>query len=378
MNVIVIGGGASGVMHALYLKHLNSDINVTILEQNDRILKKLLKTGNGRCNISNSLMEAKFYNNEKVISNLYNKVKPEVVINFFKSLGLLLKNGNSTRLYPCSESANTVVDLLRNELAASMVDVRCSEEVIKIRKNKLFEVTTNRNKYIADYVVVAAGSIAQEKTNIYEILKELNHSITDIKPGLVALKVKQNLQSIRGIRVKCNAKVINDNKVIYEEVGEVLFKENGLSGVVILNLSRYVKPGYEISLDLFFDYPDINNYISSFLYDKDIEDILRGLLPKMLANYIYTKANGNLGKIFELIHDLRFKVVSDYGFNQGQIVLGGVRVDEINEDFSSKVIDGLYLVGEVLDIDGASGGYNLHFAWSSGIMSAISIFEKSL
>src|SRR5690554_4421462 len=91
MNVIVIGGGASGVMHALYLKHLNSDINVTILEQNDRILKKLLKTGNGRCNISNSLMEAKFYNNEKVISNLYNKVKPEVVINFFKSLGLLLK-----------------------------------------------------------------------------------------------------------------------------------------------------------------------------------------------------------------------------------------------------------------------------------------------
>lgn len=378
MKVIVIGGGASGVMHALYLKRLNPNIEVTILEKNDRILKKLMKTGNGRCNISNSDMQAKYYNKVEFVEKLYNDIKPNEVLDYFKSIGLLVKNDNSTRLYPYSESAKTVIDALRYELENSGVEVRCNEEVVEIKKNKQFRVSTTSNSYTSDYLVIASGSIAQEETNIYGIVEKLGHKTTSLSPGLVALKVKEDLKSIQGIRVKCNTRVINKGRIVHEEEGEVLFKEKGLSGVVILNQSRFVQDNSIVSLDLFNDYPNIENYIYGFIKHKNILDILSNILPKMLAIYIVKLANEDINKVIKLIRDLRFNVVGNYGYTQGQIVLGGVELASINNDFSSKLVEGLYLIGEVIDIDGASGGYNLHFAWTSGIMSAKSIFEKNL
>ncbi|MCK9470921.1 MAG: aminoacetone oxidase family FAD-binding enzyme [Bacilli bacterium] len=378
MKVIIIGGGASGVMHALYLRSLKREVDILILEKNDRILKKLMKTGNGRCNISNKDMDPKFYNHYNFIKELYNEVKPSEVLDYFKGIGLLLKNDNSTRLYPYSESAKTVIDTLRYELDKGSIEIKCDQEVIDIIKKDRFSVITKSDKFQADYVVVASGSIAQETTNLYDVLKRLGHSITKLEPGLVALKVEEDTKSLQGIRVKCKASVINDDNVVFFEEGEILFKDKGLSGVLVLNLSRHVNINSIISIDLFSDYKDIDKYILSFIGEKNILDILGSLLPKMLAMYIVKTCNYELGKILKTIHDLRFKVVGNYGFNQGQIVLGGVAMNDINKDFSSKIIEDLYLIGEVLDIDGSSGGYNLHFAWASGIISARSIFEKNL
>lgn len=366
------------MMHALYLRKLYKNIDILILEKNDRILKKIMKTGNGRCNISNLDMDAKYYNNREFVEEAYNKYLPENVLDYFKGIGLLVKNDSSTRLYPYSESAKTVIDTLRYELDKGNIEIKCDQEVIDIVKNDKFKVKTLTDTFVSDYVIVASGSIAQESTEVYGILKRIGHKITKLEPGLVALKVDEDLRSVQGIRVKCRARVIENKKEIYSEEGELLFKDKGISGVLVLNLSRYAKSKSKICLDLFSDYPDIDNYILSFINEKNILDILSSLLPKMLAMYIVKISDNDIYKVLYTIHNLEFTVNGDYGFTQGQIVLGGVYVNEINSDFSSKIIDNLYIIGEVLDIDGASGGYNLHFAWTSGIISALSVFEKNL
>ena len=378
MKVIIIGGGASGVMHALYLQKLDKDIKILILEKNERILKKLMKTGNGRCNISNFDMDPKYYNNYNFIKRLYDKLPGDEIIKVFKEMGLLLKSDHSTRLYPYSESAKTVIDNFRYGLDKANIEVECEQEVIKITKDKDFIVKTKTKEYTSDYLVVSSGSIAQEVTSGYDMLKQLGHEITRLEPGLVALKVEENIKCLQGIRVKCRASVINNERVEYIEDGELLFKDKGISGVLVLNLSRFVKEGSKIRIDLFSDYPDIEEYIRMFLNEKSILDILLSLLPKALALYIVKICNNNIDSIIHMIHNLEFKIVGNYGFNQGQIVQGGVDINYIEDDFSSKVIPGLYIIGEILDIDGASGGYNLHFAWASGIVSAMAIFEKNL
>lgn len=378
MKVIIVGGGAAGVIHALYLKGLNKNIDIVILEKNERILKKLMKTGNGRCNISNLDMSSKFYNHHEFIENLYDNCKSNKIIEYFRSIGLLLKTDFSTRLYPYSESAKTVIDTLRYELDKNDISIYCNEEVIEIKKVSKFQVKTTTKTYESDYVVIASGSKAQENTDLYSILKSLNHKITALKPGLVPLKIKEDLRSLQGIKVKCSAKVIDNNNILHYEEGELLFKDNGISGILVLNMSRYVKKNSVISLDLFYDYPKIEDYIRSFVKEKALGDILASLLPKMLANYIIRVCNDDFALVLDTIRNFKLNIVGDYGFSLGQIVLGGVDINNINNDFSSKIINGLYIIGEVLDIDGASGGYNLHFAWTSGIVSAISIFEKNL
>lgn len=376
MNVIIIGGGASGVLNALYLKKHNKDLKVTIIEKNERILKKILKTGSGRCNISNLDMDPKYYNNYKFIEELYSKIKPVDVGEFFKEMGLLFKQDHSTRLYPYSEAATTVVSTLVYELNKEGVEIITEEEVIEINKTNNFTVKTIKNTYQADYIVVASGSIAQEDSLMYSILGKLGHTNTKLTPGLVPLKVKEETKTLMGIKVKCDARVLDNGTEIFQEYGELLFRENSLSGVLVLNLSRYAKHGMTISLDLFPNEPQIEEYILSFIEDKNIVDILSSLLPKMLATYIVKLANNNVEEVLKVIRNLEFNVIADYGFKIAQITLGGININEINADFESKVISDLYIIGELLDIDGSSGGYNLHFAWASGMLSAKAILKK--
>jgi predicted Rossmann fold flavoprotein len=378
MKVVIIGGGASGIMHAIYLRKLSKNVEIVILEKNERILKKLMKTGNGRCNISNLDMDPKYYNNYEFIKNIYEKLPPVKVLEEIKNMGLLLKTDSSSRLYPYSESAKTVIDTFRYELDKGNIEVLCNQEVTEISKKDYFFIKTKTDNFTADVVVLSSGSIAQEETIGYDLAKAFGHKITSLKPGLVALKVAEDIKSLQGLRVKCRASVINDGQVTYYEDGELLFKDKGISGVLVLNLSRYVKEGSKVKIDLFNDYPDIYNYIMSFLKEKSILDILTSLLPKMLAMYIVKVSENILEKIMETIRNLEFTITGNYGFNQGQIVLGGVAIDNINMDFSSKLVPNLIIIGEVLDIDGASGGYNLHFAWTSGILSALGVFEKNL
>ena len=380
-KIIIIGGGASGIACALEIKAKNPNLQVLILEQNSRIGKKILKTGNGRCNISNLNMGPEHYNNSEFLEECFSQFSVEDLIDFFKKLGLILRTDSSNRLYPYSEFANTVLEVFLFALDKFGVVVKCNQEVLEISYSSSFRVKTASEVYQADYVVVATGSMAQERTNGYDLLHTLKHSSTALEPGLVPIKTKENLKSLRGIRIKCLASVFLKGKMLHQEEGEILFKEQGLSGVLTLNLSRYTQIGSIICLDLLPDM-EILPYLKNMLKFKDLESALLGILPKMLVYEVLKRSkNNNLEKICETMHNLTFEVNGNYGLSLAQITLGGIRMDEVNSDFSSKIINNLFIIGEVLDIDGECGGYNLHFAWMSGILAANAIlkrFEKNL
>lgn len=377
-SIIIIGGGASGLTCAIKAKTLYPNSQITILEKNDRIGKKILKTGNGRCNISNTNMDPSFFNNEKFLKQCLSEINVEDVITFFKEIGLFIKNDeNSTRLYPYSETATSVVDSFRYEISRLGIEVKVNSEVVDVYKdNDKFYIVTNFELLTCDILVFASGSIAQEKTNGYDLLKKFKHNITSLNPGLVPLKTKEKLKSIQGLRIKCRASIYNNGILSHQEDGEILFKDQGLSGVLSLNLSRYVKEISHICFDLFPNRPLLKEELIGVLKHKSFNEVLLGILPKMLAFEIMKRLSSkDIDSLITLLKNLRFDISGKYDYDIAQITLGGVKVEEINDDFSSKLVKNLFIIGEILDIDGASGGYNLHFAWISGIIAAMS-FEK--
>ncbi|MDD4076512.1 MAG: aminoacetone oxidase family FAD-binding enzyme [Bacilli bacterium] len=375
-KVVIVGGGASGLVCAIRLKQINPNLSVTILEKNDRVGKKILKTGNGRCNLSNLDMKPIYYNCPDFIEKCFNKYSVSDVIAFFNNLGLLIKTDDSTRLYPYSETATSVLDILRRQLGIFDINVKCETMVTKIKKTDKFYIEFGNEQIEADYLVLACGSSAQSNTNGYLLAESLKHKIIEVRPGLVPLKTKENLKSLRGIRVKCLASVIKDNNIIYTESGELLFKDQGISGILTLNLSRYTDVGSKIIFD--FAHTADEEKIYDIIESQSSKEALIGILPKMLADKIGKNISQfDANHVLFAIRNYQLIITGTYGFNQAQIALGGVDINEINDYFSSKKINNLFIIGELLDIDGACGGYNLHFAWISGLIAAETIgFEK--
>ena len=357
MNVGIIGGGACGVMSALTIKKYNPQVDVTILEQNDRILKKVLKTGNGKCNIANNIITSEMYNN-------YELIEQNSDINVIKELmdlGLVLKETTLGRVYPYSEQAKSVVNVLLKDIEKNNIEVLTNYEVKKIDINNKF-IINDELKF--DCLVMASGSIAQEKTNGYELLKKLGHHVTSLRPALVPIKVKEKVDHLQGLRIKCDA-YANNHKLS----GEILFKNDGLSGILALDLSRIVNIGDVITIDLMPDYAESD--IDNLLKGKNKEDVLDGIFVKMITKEILKRGSNTS----HIIKNFSFTVSGFYDFNDAQIVSGGLDVSEIN-NFESTKHKNLYIGGEVLDIDGASGGYNLYFAWLSGIVIGKDITRK--
>ena len=254
MNVGIIGGGACGVMTALTIKKNNPNTDVTILEQNDRILKKLLKTGNGKCNIANNIITSEMYND-------YSLIDENININVLKELmdlGLVLKETTFGRVYPYSEQAKSVVNVLLRDLEKTGVNIITNYNVLNITSKDGYYLVNNDKKY--DILVVATGSIAQEKTTGYDILKKLGHTITPLRPALVPIKVKEKVDHLQGLRIKCNATA--NNRTLS---GEILFKNDGLSGILALDLSRLVEINDVISLDLM---PELRHYLKIMILPK--------------------------------------------------------------------------------------------------------------
>ena len=364
MNIGIIGGGACGVMCAIKLKKLNSLWNVTILEQNDRILKKVLKTGNGKCNIANTIINKDMYNDfNLILSN-----QDVNVFNELKSLKIVLKETTLGRVYPYSESAKTVVNSLLRNLEKLHVDVKTNYLVQKIEFKK--EVYFINNDLSFDILVVATGSIAQEVTNGYGILSNLGLGITSLRPGLVPIITKEKTQHLQGLRIKCDAYVKG-----LSFSGEILFKNDGLSGILSLDISRIVRIGDQITLDLMpeYSYQEIKNLFINSNEDKEV--VLEGIFSKMLATDLLKRSN-NLDELIKNIKKFKYTVLGFKDYKEAQIVCGGVNLTEVNSNFEVKKYPNLYLGGEVLDVDGASGGYNLYFAWLSGIVIANSIMKK--
>lgn len=367
MTTIIVGGGAAGLASAIRLKQNNKNANVIILERLQSIGKKILATGNGRCNITNK--NAKHY---------------AEVLNFFNSLGLVLREDEGGRIYPYSQKAETVLEILLNECNNLKIKIitECNVDDIKKSKNT-FTLSTTKGIFKADNVIIATGGMAQKNLGSngsgYTLVKKFGHSITPLSPALVQLRSSSKYpRAIKGTRTKCNIKIELDGQVKKKEYGEVLFTDYGLSGIATMNLSAIVGKNFALKepkkciaiLDLIpeMSKEDLINYLNKF-------GSLTGILGTKLANIILKQADGNPEKCAEFAKNWRLIITGTKGYDFSQITSGGVPLNEV-DDFESKKADNLYICGEILDLQYECGGFNLDSAWYCGIKAADKIFNK--
>jgi len=398
MNIIIIGAGASGIVTAINAKNENN--RVILLEKNDRIGKKLLATGNGRCNYTNMILSEKNYSSPEFVKRTLDEFSNEDLINYFKILGLeSTLDGN--RVYPISLKANSVLNILIYWLEKKGIEVKIKSQVKEIKKVKTgYEVITNGEIFKADVVVLAFGGKAMPASGSdgvsFEILKKMGIRVTNLKPALTQLKLDSKyLKHLSGTKVIGRARLLRDEKVIEEREGEILFTNYGISGPPILDMSVNAKEGDIIEVPL------INNlkkdcidmvYNRYYMFpDFSLEEFLIGLVDKKFIHYIVDSLDmdkntamnmifmGDFEKIIGLLLKSHFKVTGNTGFKNAQVTRGGVSLEEVSpENYESKKFKDLYIIGEALDIDGDCGGYNLHFAFGCGYRLGKLLREKNL
>lgn len=372
MKVCIIGGGAAGLMTASILANKTENLEIVVVEKLEHIGKKLLVTGNGKCNLTNAYIGPSCYNNEFS----YNIAKSFDTRAYFLELGLITYISEQGRVYPFSNMANSVLDILRFSL--KNVDIKESTIVNKItNENNKYQIITNNGTIEADFVILATGGKTYYKdTNSYTLANMLSHKVSMLTPSLCPIKVKENLASIENLRCKVKATLFENENQIYQDKGEVLFKKDYLSGIVIFQLSSKLDydlfKSYKVVLDLA---PSLSkDYLLSYV---DGHKDLMGLFPKMIAQYVLKHSPTNETEdIVNTIKNLSFEVADGFDFKNAQITAGGVSIDEINDNLESKLHKNLYIVGEMLDADGLCGGYNLQFAFASGARAAYDIIDK--
>ncbi len=383
-KIAIIGGGASGVLSAILIKKY-CKCDVTIFEKQNRILKKVLNTGNGMCNITNEKCNdtdniLNYYNTDKIksILDIFNVNKFKEVLD---DLGLIIVSDDSGRYYPYSKKASSVIDVLLREIERLNINVIVDTEIVDIKEG--FALRDNYGGWHNfDYVIVSSGgkSSLNFENKMYDILKKLGHAIVSTKASLVGFKVKENIKSLSGIRIKSNVSLYKDKNIVSSSLGEVQFKDDGISGICVMELSRfYDKGNYFIELDLMNEYSEkelkdlINKYYKKY---KNINECLIGLLPKMLANEIGKKCN-DINELVYMIKHFKLSILDTYGFKFSQVTRGGVSLGSVDiNTLESKILKNLYICGEALDVDGTCGGYNLHFAWASAYAVASNIIGK--
>ncbi len=394
MKVLVIGAGASGMVAAI--KAQENGAEVTIIEKNNKVGKKLLLTGNGRCNFWNANQDlTKYHSQDRDIMEEIIEVRKDDVLPFFKSIGLVWKNVNDY-YYPFSNQAVSVVNVLKWKIEKLNIAVHLEEEVLKIEKNQKFRVETNKGSYLFDKVVIAMGSKANPFTGSdgkgYELAKKLGHTINKIYPSLTMIYGADNFyKDWEGVRSEAILTLIEEGKAIKEEQGEVQFTNYGISGICSFNLSGLIAGGLDnkkeevVSLNLVPWFKGSNQEFKEYLDEQSKElanytcgEILEGFLNYKLVKVIFKRAGLNSNKNWEDINKdkiiaklrsfpIKVQKVGDY--EKAQVCRGGVPLREISpKTLESKIVPGLYFTGEILDVDGDCGGYNLGFAWVSGLI----------
>ena len=368
-EVIIIGAGASGMMCAL-----NSTKQTLLIEASDRIGKKILATGNGKCNLTNDKIDARYYNTP-LVKSYFQKFNQVQTVQYFEKLGVLTYADMEGRRYPLSNSANTVLDLLLKALQCKnnvVVKVNSMPSTITKTPNG-FQVVTPDQTYVCQQLVIATGGNSST-----QYLKQLHVDYTAFRPSLVGLKTTKN-QGLAGVRVSHVRVKFHD----FDEIGEILFKEDGISGIVIFNLSAHmarqnVSTG-KIIIDLLpnWEAERLAAVIQASIAEHPsyyLVDILEGLLHKSLARNIVTKlhlasmlaSDCTATDVSALVNMMKNFVVimTGYADNQ-QVHTGGVDLKDLDEHLQYQQIPGLYFIGEVVNVDGVCGGYNLQWAWTS-------------
>ena len=404
-DVLIIGGGASGIVSSIFAK--NDKNKVIVLERNNDVLKKLLMTGNGRCNYLNESYSMNNYHSENIdiVDKIISSDNISKVKDFFDSLGIIpkIKNGY---FYPSTNQASTIKEVLYDKAKSIGVDIRCNSLVTNIDKvNDKFIVTVNNEKIETTNLIISTGSFAYPNTGSdgmgYDFLKKFNHTIIKPLPALVPLISNfKYLKEWDGVRSDVSLELFEDGKFISKEDGEVQLTNYGISGICTFNLSHFVTRGLDIGKKEVIKInfvpfietlitPWMDNY-SKLNSSKNLDKLLSGFLNKKLVSIIlkvsdldknlYYKDLSNEEKLTlcKNLKGLEVEIISTKSYENAQVVNGGVSLLEINPNtMESLKVNNLYIIGELLDINGNCGGYNLTTCWISGMMAGCDISDKN-
>lgn len=399
MSLAVIGAGASGMAAAIEAareaKQHHADIRITLYEKLPKIGKKILATGNGRCNVLNcGTFEGKFNGNRKLMNSVFRNFPVDSNIEFFESMGILLTEESDGRLYPMSLQASSVLDALRFELDNLGIEVICDTGISSVKK------TDNRfiinNTYHADAVIIAGGGksspVQGSDGSCYSLLSSFGVRITPVFPALTGIMLKKKNKNLKGVRCHGEILIVDNGKVIASDCGELQYTDYGISGIPAMNVSRFVAEHFALNkkgkifacINVLPDFlpEEIFNYIikrKKANPDLICEDLLSGLIPKKLgiaklqaSSVQLNKKIGELTKneisiLTETLNSEVFEISGTLGFENSQVSAGGAAGDCFDAiTLECNKAKGLFACGEILDTDAVCGGYNLSWAWSSG------------
>lgn len=397
MTIAIIGAGASGMAAALSAAE-NEKNQVILLERQARVGRKLQATGNGRCNLSNIHATTQGYHgqNPDFVKGAISAFSPEDTLAWLGSLGLFTVTEESGKVYPYSDQANSVVDVLRFALEKENITLKTGYEVSKVQKTENgFLLTNGEESITCDKLIIACGGLAGSKLGGtmagYKLLEKFGHRSTKLRPSLVQIKSSwPELPSLKGIRANCHVQILHNGALYAQSTGELQLTEHGISGPVIFEISRDVcaeRGKWTAKLDFL-------PHISAEIVDAELqrrrqtdlpmEELLTGMIHNRLGR-VLTKTAGVKGKqyanqisnaeLLEVVANvkgLEIDLTEPLGMDSAQVTAGGVITDGFDPNtMESKLVPGLYACGEVLDIDGDCGGYNLQWAWSSGRMAGL-------
>ena len=403
-KLAIIGAGASGMMAAITAARCG--IDVTLLEAGERIGKKILSTGNGKCNLGNELLGSNFYNggNPDFIQKCLGRFGTKDTKGFFQNIGLMIKDKNGY-LYPFCEQASAVLDVLRYEINALGIHVMTGCKVKNIQKveKKGFSISADQEVLYFDAVIITCGGKAAPQTGSdgsgYELAKILGHRIIKVVPALTALKCRESFfKAIAGVRADAIIKILPEQGEQIAERGELQLTDYGISGIPVFQLSRHaayiLQKQKELLVKIDF-LPDLTQQELDTMIQKryqelsgrTAEEFLTGTINKKLVLHFLKQEgirqtqsiaeipNQKIRKVFHNMKCMEVLVYDTTGFQNAQTSAGGISLDEIGDNMNSKKTEGLFFAGEILDVDGRCGGYNLQWAWTSGYIAVCGAAE---
>lgn len=375
-EVIIIGGGISGSILATKLKNRS----VLIIEANNRLMNKIYATGNGRCNLTNVNISIENYNSDsiKLVDYIISKYDNKSFLGYLEKCGIYTRDIDGY-IYPMNFEASTVVEGIKGNINS---DILFQEEVDKIDIGDDFTVSTTKKKKIkAKTLVLAAGSLASKFNNISKNpIELLNIPYVSQLPCLCEVKSnKKYLKNLSGVRVFSKVKLFVNGEVVKEEIGQTQFKKDGLSGIQIFQLSSLIARNREKKLKVSLDYIYDKNeeYIRNILEKYGVEKALQLILPKKLADvllYIAVRERDSylerINRVIGILKNHTIDIQPSYDFENAQTCTGGYKLDDFDSNLESKKYKNLYVIGEILNVDGVCGGYNIQWAYSSASIVA--------
>lgn len=398
-DIAVVGGGAAGMFAAIIAKKQNKNLNIVVIEALSRVGKKLITTGNGQCNITNKNACSNFYFSEdkKEIDSVFSRFSVDDTVKVFEEIGVNIVFEEDGRAYPASYQAGSVVDAMRFALEELSIDVLTDTKITSFKRKENYILVSEDKIIESKKVIFAAGGLSGGAKlgsfgDVLRMFKDLGYKTSKTTPSLVQIKTETELvKQLKGIKFLGNATVKVNGKSLKTESGEILFTDYGLSGPAILGVSRAAAREngmITICLDILpdIDLNALENYLlkrRNYLKERLSGEFLTGFINKRLGQVLMktvgidlnVKVSGindsDIKKLAQIIKSFDFLVTGCTGFNNSQVTAGGIKLSEINtQTFESVRHKNLYIIGEILDVDGECGGFNLQWAWSSAAIAA--------